>query len=115
MSGIAFLLVWTHTINPINSYNIDVDMTLRQSHKISTCSEPGSCPTQWPYGNDTDAFWLRPGKSPDGNQTCPWIDLIEASGRVTGIFTIPIMKCIFDFPMKSLRTDSVKKVFGTFP
>ena len=47
-------------------------------------SETGSCPTRWPYGDSLDAPWLRPATK--GNQTCPWIDLIEAS---RGDFKIP--------------------------
>ena len=37
-------------------------------------SGTGSCPTKWPFD------FLQPRKSLDGNRTCHWIDLIEATG-----------------------------------
>ena len=37
-------------------------------------SGTGNCPTKWPFD------FLQPRKSLDGNRTCHWIDLIEATG-----------------------------------
>jgi len=70
-------------------------------HRWNDKNETGSCPTKWPYGNSTDAVWLRPAKTSDGSQTCPWIDLIEASGGgSTGIskalFAGCVLTCIFN-------------------
>ena len=43
-------------------------------------SGTGSCPTKWPFD------FLQPRKSLDGNRTCHWIDLIEATGGISSFY-----------------------------
>ena len=55
-------------------------MCLTPQQLLYISSGTGSCPTKWPFD------FLQPRKSLDGNRTCHWIDLIEATGGISSFY-----------------------------